>query len=533
VLSVTNTDGSNQAYGYFDDAAITLNTTYGATTTWAEFNDDLYFNSGKCLLKVDNSDGAADLVMVMPETITCLTPFSDNNLYICQGWSNAYYEMDTSEAFTVNTLANNTMKYMAFVRTDVDTMYASDSLNTIRSTTNPADGGVAWSAQTIVDTSYNDITGLLSYDNSLYIMKEDRPYYIDSSGNVQTLTNITASLKSSTGGTNPIEWLGKVYMHYGTHGLLEYDAGDFRWLNPAEYTANNSTYSKQIVATWGDSEYLYTILSDTDTILLSGRDEVIDGTSRWVWHPLNYISNYEASTITISNVYAKRLYFGGASASDGVKYITIASDANPTSNSFTSGGYIISPYYHADYLGDLKAWIKNTLTMSGTTTTIYFTVAYQKLGDASWTTIGTFKTSPRTSNYIPVDASSNKPISVWMRFKITLTTGTAGTTPILKDFDVRGILYPSRRKMINLAVRCADNIVDKEGTPLGITATGITTVIDEAADATYPVAFYDLYGSTKYVKVLPTQPYAEVRLNEKNHNPELWYYLKLQEITIS
>ena len=218
---------------YFDDVTIEVTAlTAGTTVAFAEFNDKLYASFGRTLGVLNGAGTAFTFVAYFPATITDLEPFTDSKLYIAQGTGAAYYEMNTSEALTINTLTVKTFQFFETVHGSSPTMWGNDGTNTLRSTVNPANGGTQWSAQTTVSSSYKAITDLKAYTNLLYIMKEDRPYYLDSSGNVKILTNITTAITHSEGGKNVTEWNGNIYMPWSTEALLEYNdtAATFTWL---------------------------------------------------------------------------------------------------------------------------------------------------------------------------------------------------------------------------------------------------------------------------------------------------------------
>jgi len=532
-----NTVYLNEVNLYFDPPAV------GTTIAIAEFNDKLYASFGLYLGKLNAGGTGFDLVKTFPVTITDLEVFSDSKLYIELGYSNAYWEMTTAEAFTENTLANNSMKFLKMVHLTADTMYGSDTVNTIRSTTTPQNGGaVAWTAQTIVDTSFNNITNVLDVENALYIMKEDRPFYLDSSGNVDKLTEATKHLTNSTGGKNTVEWLGGLYMPYKA-ALLEYLDGTFTWLNPSDYCTNLSAFAGDVQAVAGDERYLLVALGNGTKIeIMAGRRETINGTTSWVWHPHAELTLDGVETMFVSSVYQKRLWIASTLAGDSLYYIplptsygSIATDAN-RSFATDSSQYFVTPWMHANFKGDSKAFIKMTLTMSGTTANIYFTVEYQLKGSTNWTTIGAFKTSPTTTNYIPVDdVSGANPVSTMIRFKITATTNSATTTPILYGYDCRGILYPTRRDIIYCEVRCADNITLNDGGHDRDTDAGvIKATLEEAKNtATWPVTFYDIDGTTIYVRFLPTKPFSYLTKDEISGKVERRFRLLLQKVTLS
>ena len=258
----SDTSDTTGHYVYCDTLALTHPDITGPIIAFKEFNDKLYLARGADL-EVLNAGGTAftSVKSDFDQIITDLEVFSDDKLYLAMGLSDPYWEMTTAEAFTENTLSNNNMKYLAFVRTTADTMYASDGANTVRSTTNPANGGTPWSAQTTVDSSYHAITKVMEKSGALYIMKEDIPYYLDSSGNVQTdLAPSAGHLNKTTdNGKNTILWLNKLYMPWGTSSLIEEDGGTVTYRNPGFSTVDAEEYIGQVFAVSGDEQWLYAV----------------------------------------------------------------------------------------------------------------------------------------------------------------------------------------------------------------------------------------------------------------------------------
>ena len=172
--------------------------------------------------------------------------------------------------------------------------------------------------------------------------------------------------------------------------------------------------------------------------------------------------------------------------------------------------------------------------MEDTTANIYYEAHYKKLGDSAWTEVDTankFKTSPTTTRYLKVTVN---PVSTHMKFKFVAKTNSATVTPKLLGYDVRAILYPSKRKIIQCVVRGVDQPLLKPlagGMKDDITAAHIKTVLDEANVATWPVTFYDPWNTTKTVKFLPMREVMEE--NGKDRNIERHFYLTLQEVTLS
>jgi len=379
-------------------------------------------------------------------------------------------------------------------------------------------------------------------------MKTDRPFYLDDSGGVRVLTNTTKPITHDDAGKNSIEWLERIYMNWGTESLLEYDSGALSWLSPSLYCTNLSDFDGQVQALAADEEWLFAIIhNSTKMEVLAGRYEVVDGI-RWVWHPYAEIAltaSTGCETAFVSSVFQKRLWIAPVAATEDLYYIPlpqgygdIAADAN-RSFATDSSQKFITPFMHADFKGDSKAFIKLTLLMSGTTDDIYFTAEYQLRGSTNWTTISTYKTSPSTTHYIPVDdlVATTKPVSTDIRFRITATTNSATTTPVLLGYDCRGILYPTRRDIIYCEVRCANNItLNGGGSDRDTDAGVIKATLEEAKnDATWPVTMYEYQtGSTIYVRFLSgQQPFSRVIKDEVSGNFETRYFLWLQKVALT
>ncbi len=434
------------------------------------------------------------------------------------------------------------MKFFGNYYGTANTMIGAATNNTTRTTVNPLNGGTEWSAATTIDTGSNDINGILVSGNLPYIPKEDRPFYINTSGQVKVLTDQTRAIASSTGGVNSYEWEGRQYFPYGVGGLLEYDAGTFTWLNPSEYGTSISEWSGRVIGLAGDEEWLFACVNGTNTIgVLSGK---YDENGDFIWHTYQTMSSTAgASLMFVSSVYQKRLWITQNSATDAVYYIPLPSSygdlTTDTNRSFPTSGtyYFTTPWLHLNFRADVKAWVKNMLTMSNTTTNIYWTAYYQIRG-GSWVSIGDYKTSPTTSKFID---NTNKPSSTMMRFKFIAVTNSATTTPVLYGYDVRALLYPSRRDIIYCVVRCADDIeLNGGGKDRDTNYATIKATLEEAKNsATWLVTMYDYNtdGTTPiYVKVLPPPygvPFAEPVLDEISGKVEMYYHLYLQKVALS
>ena len=536
-----NDDASGLAY--FDDLTIPTYDTHGKC--WEEFDDDIFFSSGKVLLRVANATGTITVQAGMPYTITGLTKFGAN-LYIHQGTNNYWY-MSTAEVLT------ETDSNKRFATVSSKNLKSVVLPNTVYSATAPtSDAG--WDGGTTIGSTSDDITSIVDIRGIPYIGKEDMPYYIDSSGNEQQLIPSLTSERSATSGKNAFAWKDRYYYQAGSQILYEYDPIDnvVTDISPAKYITNSSDFDGQIQAISGDAHWLFVAIDNATKVeIVAGRWETIDGSTRWVWHPLAQLTLTGVETMKASSIYKRRLWVASTASGDSLYYFplssqygNIPSDADYT---FQTGGEIITPYIHFNLRGDDKGFIKITLTTDGTSTTKYFEAHYQKLEDATatWVDIGDFgktatTTIERTEIYLPVDGSSVRPQSEMMRFKFVPITNSTAATPILIDYDIRAVWYPPQKKIVLAQVYVADNLVLRNGQEDEVqTALSIRTAVDAWANPTisWPRKFYPPYwlssADTIWAKLQPTEGAAFMTqiLDERTKNLEWVYNLNLLVIS--
>ena len=427
-------------FGYFDDATITSTHigTGGVIGKPVEFNDKLYFPQGNTLRKLSSDGANLEPVYAFSVSITKLIPFQVSGtdyLMILLGTSTNYWYMTTAEVFTESNATDKTYQFGAWVKTTVPTMYANDGDNTIRSTVNPLNGGTAWSAQTVMGFSSDAFTWLTDKDGALLAWKEDIPYYLDSSGNEkQDLASEARSGRSSHSGKNGTIWQGEVFAPIGDQALLRVGNTN-SWVQPSKFISNSSSFSGQVEAVAGDEEWLYTAIDNSAKVeILKFRDEVIDGITRQVWHPIHELTLTGVEAMMTSTVYKKRLWMTSTLASEiayylplPTKYGDIINDAQAT---FKTDTYFIDSWLHGDFKSTDKALIKIEATLGHAwDALIYYECHMQKLGDSSWTDMGDLKGSATTRKHTLYRTVSTT--STMFRFKFVVKTDDTAKTPIL------------------------------------------------------------------------------------------------------
>jgi len=537
-----------------DFGVVTSGGTKGVPYVHADFDDKMFVGCDDTLFVLDSTGAKIQPIYTFGANITALQPFQIagvDYLFVALGTGTAYEYFGTMTGNTArlvtSTATDNKFKYFAWVNTTVDTLYGAvedDGTNTIRSTVNPLNGGTAWSAQTIVGDAATAITNLLEKDGALLIDKEDMPYYLDSSGNVQKdLAPECISGKSTHSGKNSTVWQGVYYRPTGDQALLssgKYSDGSIgynQWIQPSKFTSNNSDFSGQVEACAGDEEFLYVATdNDTKVEIWQTREEVIDG-SRRVWHPIHELTLSGVETMWVSSVYKKRLWIASTNSSDSIYYLPLPTKygdlTSDDERNFKDGAYFVTPFYDGGFPKDTKALIKVTATLGHAyDANIYFECHYQKLGDSSWTDMGDLKGSATSRTHtLYITSSTSSPM---FRFKLVAKTDDSNKTPELLGFSAKCLLYPDVKDLVLMKVRVGQNTLDKNGQPYSSNYELQKTCLDNVKAATYTVTIKEYIvekgsGTTFYGKRLPLPrnvPWRRPVKKEKGRDVE-WEYTLL------
>lgn len=508
----------------------------------ATFNGIEYVGVGDTLCKIKSTGDELLPVKYMGADITDLEVMTIGGvdyLFIALGFATAYQYMVAAETFTTSNAADNKYQRFQVVYTTAATMYGNDSNSTIRSTVNPLNAGTAWSVVTYVDNDAYDILELFTQSGALYIRKEDKPYYLNAAGAVQNdLAPECEPLAADTQDRAVTVWNGEIFYIAGTQSLVRIGTTN-EWISPTDYCTNLSAFTGRIFDVAGDDRYLWALVDNSTKIeLVCGRDETIDGSTSWVWHPYQEITMTGCNIAWVTSTTQKRLYIGSDTAGEALQYLPLPSsygnidaDANKSFPISATAYYFETPFLHGRFKADTKAWVKVTATLGHAyDADIYWTIQYKKLQDSSYTNIGNLKgtATDRTHTlYLPVDASSNNPVSTMMRFKLIGVTDTTATTPILLNLDIRAILAPTRKDVIWAKVKVAKEMVTMGGKSVDKYAK-LKACLDVSRDATYPVTMTDIDGSSIQVRFLelPSSiPWREPVTDESKRDYDYQYNL--------
>ena len=513
--------------GYFDDVSLTL---YPANATGScvkimEFGDDIVAVVGKNLYTIGASSTTLEANFTADITDLCMF---DNDLYIAQGWSAAYYETADLETITLNTLSNNTAKYMAAIGST--TFVISESNSTLRSSTNPADGGTAFSNQYQIGSDDHDITGLVDHEDTWFIRKEDDVYYVSGS-DVLSLADLDAEYNTTyTYGIH--RWGDNLYLGSGVNSLYEYDisASTITNISPTTYAKGDANYDEYITAICHDESYLYIAIDNGTAVrILAGRWENVEGTTDWYWHPIYSLTSHnEITCMFVSSLSgSKILYAGTDTASDGVLRfrVPIAYSEPYTESGYEcqSSGTFYTPWYRGNFPTEDKYWKTVDITSICCTDKTSIT-PYYRIKGGSWTALTALTTSAYDSGY-PAETTDSRTIgasSERVQFKFALAAADDDYTPILYGtgggITAYGILQNTKKKQIIATLMVCTNLTDRTGDKVTRTVS---------TDLTSLRALYT--GNAKLTIVAPDDSEYSVVFARDGYQEQLAYYPDLRE----
>jgi len=203
-----------------------------------------------------------------------------------------------------------------------------------------------------------------------------------------------------------------------------------------------------------------------------------------------------------------------------VGYGDLTSDTNRSFPISASAYYFETPFLHGRFKSDTKGWIKVVATLGHAyDANIYWTIQYKKLQDSAYTNIGNLvgTATDRTHTlYLPVDGSSNNPVSPMMRFKLIGVTNDTSKTPVLLGLDFRAVLYPTRKDIIWAKVKVAKEMMTMGGKSVDKYAK-LKACLEACRDATYPIAMTDIDGNStqvRFIELPQSLPWKEPMTDE-------------------
>jgi hypothetical protein len=173
---------------------------------------------------------------------------------------------------------------------------------------------------------------------------------------------------------------------------------------------------------------------------------------------------------------------------------------------------------------------------------IYWNVNYKKLGDSAWSAT-TLKFDGSATSMIETnffEAAGTSRTSPMIKLKFTGVTNDTTKTPILLDYKIKTLLYPTPKKVIFTRVNLSRDTINLEGLPTSLYELQ-KTCIENCRNATFPFSMTeyitDKHGCQYYVKLLPLtsadNPLLVTYGKESGHDAELKFNLLFLVVPLS
>ena len=428
----------------FDSIVLTASA-LGSSTHAANFNSNLYWASGDCLLKLDTSAGASlTLVRGFPTNITALIPSLNNCLYIYLGDSDYYCYMDTSGVITQTNVANNYWGIQCDGR-----LYGISTSGTMQYATTPNSATPTW-------TSVAGITDIPEQIESFFIGT-------DASGNpvIYCATNSKLKVYNATsdkwldtwlslpnhpnGGKGACYWHDGHFISYGL-GVKKYVTGTTATISEVGLDLDGglpAEYNGEIVKLLGDSaQNVMFALVDASQVTGTQKSGLYASTgSSWRCWWADSSNNGSMHDVIVSSAYTSdyRVYFD---CGDSVYYISIPRGTpNPkllSTQTYALSGIHITPWFDAGssvykkLAKRFRTWAKGITTTETVAIKYRIDRAYVDL-DSGWTTLETLDTTAENGENEELFASGAGLGYSAIQFRFDLARG--GTNTLTPDFQ--------------------------------------------------------------------------------------------------
>jgi len=350
------------SYVYFDYS--TLPTISSGLSKAANFNGNLYWSLGGCLLKLASDRSSIDIIAAFPADITALIPSLNSKLYIYLGDSYEYFYMDTDESVTESDSAN---AYWGIQWGDELWKLKSDG--TFSASSDPDGGAPTWSDEGDITDIASQIEGLLvgrdADGNTQIYCPTNSILKVYDDANTKWLDTEVKLGNHPNGGKGHAYWNGAIYLSYGL-GVKKYvpESGSVTDVGLNRDDSLPIEYNGEIVAFCPDSDYdMFALVDASQT---SGDSK--SGLYAWngmAWRCFWIDTNnngamHSAIVSSASSSYAVYWDCGGA-----IYYIDILRGlANPTqlsTQTYQSSGILLTPWFDAGNIAHDKM-IKSIVT---------------------------------------------------------------------------------------------------------------------------------------------------------------------------
>lgn len=528
----------------------------------AEMAGNIYGLFGRCVCQWDETNDVWNAVYVNTVAATSIVEYN-GNVYVAFGNGDNAYIYGATTSWTVSNLVGDA-KYAHFLTVSRQTLWksrfdgaASAEHYFLASSTNPVNGG-SWSTEYTIGSSDRKITGLYSFNETIFVGKEDGLYaylrvYADGA-TADLFTNQTNEFSRDPDTSNfgvGQEHLGWLYLSTVKQSLFRTNASQVQNLSALLFSSRPISISgvpgQRIRAMTSDPAFLYMAVdgkTSGTSIVLS----LLEDTTGLHLHMLKSLSITTAGGMFVSGSYA---WVVGVDTSDrhsralpyrfALPSVSSAMYLDTTPVHPTTSQQFWTVSWDGGLPSDNKGFISLDVWHDQLTANRTITVSFAKDGSTTFTSLGTLNSGSPGVGTLYFDTISDPETSAVgksIQLRFALVTNSATQSPLLYAFALHSLLKPSRVRTWTIAFQIGDGVKLHNGQadPQG-KVTKLTN-LSTLETQTYPIRLTaDLNGdgvnefSDQAVQIVPDS-LQRLPQEERQEGVEVWQ-LQLQEVTVS
>ena len=547
----TNANGTTALVYYFDTITIQIEGTGDEICVgMVSHNNIMYHAQGQVISKWDENRDCWDAVYIHASANATDIVHFDNNVYVAFGYSAAYI-YGTTTSWTVSTLSSaiKYAKYFAVARNNAGNLalWKSETVNTIKSATDPSNSG-SWSGAYTIGSEDRAITGLFPAFDTIMIGKEDGLWqYNRTYAGTATSENAFAPVSTewdkgvhTRNFATGAEWHGFLYATASTQSIIRWAPGQIQDITSLFVAPRIPGYGGEIKAlapsphemwiaadipetaeagVFGDFPINIAGASSKNIKLISLRQ---DASGQFNVHTVDEakFGEIDALNVYFDNasdtrylVAAGRITGGGTEKDHARSYRwTLPSrSAAPYIDAGTSvgkSGTLDTSLWHGGVPGTNKAFLKAVFWVEniGGAGSETLKVQYGLDGaDSETYTLGTLSSTDRVQTLYFNDATVTQggadinPLtqatgrSIQLRLTLTTTAPENKDRPKVFAFEVHSTLRPPKLKTWEVFVRIGEDMIQETGYYDPVSKTKQLTDLDTLEDQVYPIYFKHNY----------------------------------------
>jgi len=339
------------------------------------------------------------------------------------------------------------------------------------------------------------IVNMISFANNLYVAREDGLWIIGDDNIAYQVADFSRERHAQNFEAMAV-YQGRLYFGvrqrlYAYTGSTMIDVTPSRFSDVFPY----SEYGRfKFIVPRG--KFLYVIAGSNES---TAHDALLcfDGTG---WHKLWDVTagSYVVQAMDLSTT-TDRIWINHTGTAQATKYYQMQTLSElPYNNYATTGNhYLYTSKFDAGFADITKCFRSVAIVSENLSSTEKIEVSYQLDDSGTWTTLGSFTSSPEES----VDFASGV-TGKRIQFRLNFSTGSASECPVLDAFVVYFIMRPETVWAWQMTLSLADNqeTLDRT-TEKNLSAKEKLKALEAARASTSPILFEDPYGESRYVYV--------------------------------